>query len=499
MKRKYRSSDSYIPSELTYKSSSSSSYGGGRRSKRRKISVDYGNYRRRSSDSTSSGGLTGYTSTSSVYTGNSASRAVAGASGAVLGFIHNNVPGTVVGAKKATELYDYLNTKKVSRKKMVSSYQGNFKKPYKKAPSFMDKAQMNGFAVCSEIFGKVTDPNSVYLTHSTYQSQFYGITFACAAMRKLFEKAGFPIQNKNGSLPFFSPVDADGFKLEYTVTNPVTGLVSLQATYTTVAADTLTSVLTNFAFQVHVTNYLNKANEAMPHHLYLYSSDRNTTATNWRLAAMLDLTAEVVHFYSTSDLRVQNQSNAVNADAADTDRNDVQPLAGRLYNFNGEPKLKANGIIPQAALPPNAQQNQEILLQGVAYTGIKLLRSTDFSSASYQNRPPPQLFNNCTGVSDVSLEPGHMKRGFVSYSCKGRLNNLFPKLRMEQFGLVPEVVSGIKGKAQMMVFEERMRTASVNPVIVAYEHKVSVGCILSTRPLRASLAMINYPSALNKP
>lgn len=478
-KQKRRSSDSYIPtSQMSRRSSTSSS--------NRRSSVDYG---RRSS--TSSGGLTGYTS-ARRSSGSSVGRALAGAAGAELGFIHNNVPGAVFGAKKALEFYDYQTTSKFTKQNLMTSFAGSFKKPSYKKPSYVEMAQMKGYTVASETYGKVTDPNSAYLTHSTYQSSYYAYTFVGAAIRKVFQKAGYPLQNKNANFPFFSPTDGSGFQLVYTVTNPSTGAVSIQSTYEPVVAETMTSLLIAFTMATHVTNYLNKADENEPHHLYFYSSDRNNLATNYRLAAMLDLSAEVVEFYSSSDLRVQNQSNATNVDSADIDRNDTQPLAGRIYNFNGEPRLKSQGLTTSGAA------NQEIKLQGVSFDGIRLMRSADFTSASYHNRPPAQLFNNCNATADVSLQPGQMKRGFISFKISGRLNRMFPKLRMEQFGGTPTAIVGVKCKAQMMVFEERMRTASTQNIVVAYESKIVVACILKTRPLNASLATLLNPAVLNK-
>ncbi|ALE29764.1 coat protein [Lake Sarah-associated circular virus-39] len=465
MKRKYRSSDSYLPSTLT----NSSPYV--RRTKRRKtrrVSIDYG---RRSS--TSSGGLTNYTSSS----GSSVGRAVASASGAALGFIHMNVPGAVASYKKAGEFYDYMNSKTVSQTKSSSNnmYSGKFRKPKPFKQSAMMKAQTDGYLSTQEQYGTVTDPNGVYIFQSTFNSAQMALAITTALVRKLFKKAGITVSDRDGSLAFFGVYNADGFKLEMVEYNPITGANSPAITYTTVAADTITTVVANSTFVTTFTNYLNKATEHPPVSMTLYSSDRNGLDSNWRLCSNLDLNAEYLTVVANSTMVLQNQTKAVISASNDIDRNDVQPLNVTMYKFKNDPKLKAIGNRPSGS-----SKTELIQWQGVGYSGTRLLRAQDFVNTSFQNPPPPGIFSNLTGKSHSTLQPGQMKKNFLTHTFKGKLSNILPKMRMEQFGLSPIKIHGVYCNTNLFCFQERMRTSTTNPIIVAYEHELDIGVFCAT-------------------
>lgn len=464
MKRKIKSSDSYIPTNLT--SASSSSY---RRKRSRRQSVDYG---RRGS--TSSGGLTGYSSNGSVYSGNGFERALVGASGATLGFIHQNVPGAALGAAKSVEIYDKLKTKNVYQTNMSSVYRGKFKKPKKYAINSMTKCSMQGYVMDAEYYGTVTDPNSVMLMSSTYSSVLYGQCFCSAAIRKLFKKAGICVTDRDGSLGLFSPYNSDGFKITFQRTNPVTG-ANISLDYTTVANDTLTTVITNSAFAQYFINYLNSSDVNIPSKMYLYSSDRNVADTNWRLCSQLDLTAETIEYFATADIMVQNQSKAVLEASNSIDRNDTQPLNGVIYQFRNEPRIKSAGNVPAGS-----GLSELIKFQGAGYTGIRLLRGQDFVNTAFNNPPSVGMFANCIAKSNVGLGSGVMKKNYISHHVKGKVINVLPKLRMEAFGLAPIKINGVPCKSTLLFFQEQMRTSSVNPVVVAYEYHIKVGCLLTT-------------------
>jgi len=445
---KPRSSDTYIP---TSKISSGSS--------------------RRSS--TSSGGLTGYTSSESRYTGNAVEKKVAQVAAAELGFIHLNVPGAAVGWVKSGELYDYMHTEKLSLKKFNGMYTGKFKNPkrFSRTPKF--QCMTDGSLIVDEKYGSVTDPNSVMLLHSTYNVLSIATAMYTAFLRKLFKKAGICVSDRDGSLGLFSPFNADGFRIELQTMNQALGTVVTYA-YTTVTADTLTTAVANSNFTQYWTNNLNNvaaANNVMPCKLFLYSSDRNGVDTNWRMASQLDLLGEYVEVYTYSLLTVQNQTKAATSDSNAIDRNDTQPLNGTIYNFSGEPRLKAIGNVANGST-----QTELIKFQGAGAEGIRLLRAQDFVNTAFHEPPPTDLFANVGKKGHIGLQPGEMKKHFLKHVFKGKYINIMPKLRMEQFGGAnPIKLNGVPCKSTLLFFQERMRTASIHPVVVAYEHNLTTG------------------------
>lgn len=472
MKRKFRSSDTYYPSD---RPSSSDSYK--YRRKKRKVSIDYGKRK----NSTSSMGLTDYSSSGSVYSGSSGGKFVAATAGAQFGRYYGGIPGAIVGEKAAEYLYDHANTYKFAKNNMPAMFTGRFRKPKPFSTSVYGLCSKYGYVMENEYYGTVTDSNSAMLIQSTYSSALLGSAICTAAIRKLFKKAGICIADRDGSLGLYSPYNADGFKVMFQVVNPITG-GNITTEHPTVANDTLTTYVAATGFIASFVNYFNKASENIPSKMYLYSSDRNGVDTNWRLASQLDLTAETITIVSNSRLTLQNQTKAATAISNDTDRNDTQPLTGVMYQFRNEPRLKSIGNVPAGT-----GQGELIKFQGAGYTGIRLLKGGDFVNTSFQNPPNVGMFSNCIKKTGLTLQPGEMKSNVLTHQTKGKMINILPKMRMEQFGLTPIKVHGTPCKSALFHFSEQMRTVSTNPVIVAYEHSIKVGVMLTTNTVNVAL------------
>lgn len=477
MKRKYRSSDTYIPTQLT----SSSSSGGRRRKykKRRKVSIDYG---RRSS--TSSNGLTDYTSAGSVYSGSSGGRLLAATAGAQVGRYFANEVGAFVGEKAAESLYDYANTRKFTQKHMKVSggYSGRFNKGYRVKKDIFNECAKLGYVVQFEQYGSVSDPNAVMITQSTYNNNTLASAYCQAILRKLFKKGGFNISDRDASLNSFSPFDSDGFKIVYQALTVPTGTVAT-LDYTTVATSTLSTIWSLAPFALDIANYLIDFHDRRPYKLMLYSSDRNGVDTNWRLASQLDLENEHVSFYFSSKITVQNQTKAAGATNNELDRIDSQPLFTGIYNFRGEPRVRAIGNVPVAA---GTTQTELQKFVGIDQRSVRLLRAQDFVNTSFQNPPHNAMYGNLKSRTNSMMQPGEMKQNVLFHKISGRGCNIFDKLRVQSYGNTPVKFIGVPCKTTMFHFSEKMRTASINPVVVHYEHELKIGCILKTyTPLAA--------------
>lgn len=413
-------------------------------------------------------------------------RYVSQASGAALGFIAGDVPGAIEGMEFGGNLYDYAYPEPTvddamdaaypkKSKEMGGQYKGRFLA--RKSPStWDDMCKKKGYHVTLECFGSVSDPNAVYLQHSTWDSKWYAHSFVGAALRKLFKKAGIDVNDKNEIIPLTGSTDSRNFIIEYYTQNPSTGAVAVVGAVTT-PTDSLDKLIdtTVLMIKVQVELYFNKGTDAMPYSLMLYSSDIKQTDPTFlyepRLMSRLDLSNEIVTFFAVSDIKVQNRTAADSESGThyDADRVDAQPLFGSIYDFPADPKMKLIGINN-----PNS-----IVLNGVPADGMRLIRAQDFTNDSYQARPSATQWTNCTGRTNVVLQPGNIKKGGCYIKITGRLVNLFAKMRHEGGDAK---LHGVRCKSQYYIFEECIRSVSTNNIKVQYERKLRVGCMLKTVP-----------------
>lgn len=463
--KKIRSSDSYYPSS---RRSSGSSRSSSRPSVGQPNSPELGS-RRRSSGSSSGMTYSSSSSKKSVYSGSSAGKALSEVAGGALS-IYTGVPFLDAAAGS---LYDYANTTNFTQNKMVGgTYQGNFKKPKRYGDNMESKCLKHGYHYTDETYGKVSDSSCVYLTHSTWDAIHMAKTVAGASIRQLLRKAGINVDERASIMPLGGIATAAGMEFQFNYQNPLSGAV-VTISYATVAGETLGTITeTNWAayWQILRDMFLG-VSLLVPLSLCLYADDLHVGATQKRLLAQFDMSNAIVTFYAVSDIKVQNRTTPDTGTAGnmETDRIDAQPLVGSLYNFNGDPKFKKLGVNNTSSLP----------LQGVPYDKVKLLRAADltFDGNSTQNRPSAHLWSNCNRMANVVLQPGVIKRGVVSHYMAGRFVNLLPKLRAEAV-LTTTDVYGVKCKAQLLVFEECIRTAGTNHITVQYERKLRIGCMI---------------------
>lgn len=349
-----------------------------------------------------------------------------------------------------------------------SRYVGNFKKPKPYGNSWVDSCSKQGFVWTDELYGKVADPNSVYLTHSTFNANILANVIAMTWLRKVLNAGGIHMKDRLSVIPFNSVLVGSGARFEYTEQNPVTGVVAAVA-YDTVAGETMDSLLTNFAtYRNNIYNYIVTPNSAfMPFKLCFYSYDlAAVTSAKYTLSGMLDLDCEVLEVYGTSQIKVQNRTSPDESTGGnqETDRGDIQPIVGTVYNFTADPKVKKIGT----------NDPDTLKLQGVLIDSIKLNRGAEFNVA-YNNRPSAHLFLNCNKKSNVMLQPGDVRRGAVFHTMKGTLKSLMPKIRVEHI-TGASLAYGVRCSSQMIVFEELIRTAGTNNITVQYERKLMIGC-----------------------
>lgn len=401
------------------------------------------------------------------------------AAGAELGFINMNVPGALIGAKLGYDL-----TADLPEKKMTSKASGFYrgKVPYAKSvkPSLERAALMNGFHVTKETFGRVSDPASAFILHSTFVSDQFVYAYLGAIVRKVLAKAGVPVMHGNDSLPIASSTSQVGYRFELVKLNAVNLTPSTQ-TYDTVAGDTLESVVANWATgRTLIKEWIANTVLAEPWSICVYSVD----GTLYRLLGRVLLQNETITYFASSNIKFQNRTKGDVALAGENeaDRLDNQPLKGIVYKFgSGEPRVRHNG---------QAHSNFNTSAVG----GVKLVRSTEMGQ-NYQNMPDPKMFANCKGITNFVINPGEIKRSYVQYKITGSAANVMKKLR-----IIGEGGGGntwCQGRCELLGFEEMLRTAGTNPVTIQYEVVHKTGVILKTKGNAPIQSVTSLPVNLN--
>ena len=352
-------------------------------------------------------------------------------------------------------------------------YKGSFKRPKKlKKDNDKVKALRYGYKKDKEFFGKVEDPNVIYVGHSTKNELFYGDAITGIILRKLFAKAGLPISNESQELQLSSWDNSDGFRIQYIVQDTITGQRFIQMEYNTTDNLNFEQIIENCAaMRAHITAFIRKENSSEPFRIHLYSFIGDGSPAQWKLAASIHLTTEKITFVAKSSMKVQNRTAGTNAGVGDldADRVDNQPLAGKLYYFSqAAPRLTS------------MLQNNNTFLQNIEWQGLQLVRGAQLN-LNYQNPPTGRLWKNCIASSNILIQPGHQKSNVIMHKFDGRLITVLNRMKNES--AVAQRFVGGAGKFAYICLEEKIRTASTNPISIQYEtHQEFFGYLTSTKP-----------------
>jgi len=382
---------------------------------------------------------------------------------------------------------------KVAKKKTQSYsapgvYTGKFKTNKRNVVSAKSSYLSRGFHKTNEQWGLITSQDAVYLSHSTgCINQIADVVLGCL-FRKVLNKAGFKISNLFRELPVTDPVsgsnvneDSSGLRFVYTVADPIDKNTATLV-YDTINGQDFNNVVSGFnSMRNHLIDYMRAENASQieryaPFKFAVYKLDQGYTSilgerAFWRLAAEVYLADLSIDLKCVSSLTVQNRTKS-EAGSNDTDRLDTQPLSGYFYEFkHADPRVKAPSILRDGASLQNNVFNQ------MHCRGLNLIRGNEFVSA---NEPiDPKYFSNVAKCTKLVLQPGEMKKISFTHSFKGKFTTVIKNLRMSHYNSANDSFSGLRGKCQMLSFEETMRTSTTYPVSISYQRNVGYGCIMN--------------------
>lgn len=375
----------------------------------------------------------------------------------------------------------------------LGGYGGKFKKATRKGKkSQMDIYASKGFIYTDEISGTVSDPDCVYITCKALSSYDVIRHAVQALLRKLFTKAGQTFVSPDQEISNTAFNVAAGYKVELEQQQLDTGVYTINASYTTVDGDTLSSVANAFynSFLQYSAGYTtvpgagNASNAIELIRMTLYNSDFNTTQ-GFQFVCNLDLRNERIHVIGKADIKVQNRTKSASSssDAEDVSNN---PLQGRMYMFNGLPRLK-NGA--------------GYLLQDIRVdSGVQLVRAAQLTNTGFKEPPSPNNFWNCTKSSAVRLAPGEIKKAVV-YEKMNRPFLLWLKNMRVQYSTSTGFYESQLGnrKCCMMAFEDMINVNLSENISIAYECNRQSGIYFTTVKNTSATWAVTNTSLSNNP
>jgi len=362
---------------------------------------------------------------------------------------------------------------------------------FKKSKRVTDPFKMygrTGFVKSTEVRGSVSDPDCVYIGHSCigiYQA--YELV-ACALLRKLFTKIGrLNITDIKDTLVSDLPGDASSFLIELVVMNNESGNRAVEnhicnpsdSIYDLVGCDMDVAVPTWVGFRTRMLAYMRGTDANVePLSLRLFRADYDTfdlgAPVKWTHSGDLDLRNEMVHFHSSSTMKIQNRS--LNASGSgDTDTVSTNPIVGYRYGFgSGVP-------IVRGAQSNGAAFNKSYLFTTINQdTGVQLLRAAQFDATNsiFYEPAQPGTFVNIKNSNHIKLDPGHIKYSTITYT-KTMSFSRFLKVLSDQINGGTKIMN-IPGSFEMFAFEDVINLQAANKIILAYEVDRKMGCFLKT-------------------
>jgi len=376
------------------------------------------------------------------------------------------------------------------RKPERKAFTGRSGKSKKNKQTMESRCLSLGALTTIEQHGVVSDPNCVYLMHSTGSINELASAINFALMRKIMNKAGFKITNQNNEVAVSLPIaganvqeNSSGLRFVFTCKNQ--NLDSYHNYVFDTSDDQSFSDMARVWVDMRnrIIDYIRNTGEQEPYKLSVYKRD---TLTNWVLGAEMFLEDSHIEIFMKSNMVIQNRTLGAGATGnAEIDRVDAQPLKGVVYEFkHADPRVR------HSALNSTATLKQNTLFNNMQDDGLRLVRGNEFVgttatttgiSISYGGAAEPfvpKYFANCHKSHKVVVQPGEIKSLGYTWKLTGKIVNVIKKLRVAHWDGSISDFSGQVGKCQMIGLEEVMRSFTTNKVTVGYERELKIGVIV---------------------
>lgn len=382
-------------------------------------------------------------------------------------------------------------------------YVGRFKK-LKKRMKKIDLFLKYGFKNVTEVSGTVSDPDCVYVGHSTMCGHRLLTLFLQATLRKLFRIGVKWNCTDVSQLIRGYQNNSDGFRLILVNKNVQTG-VETEVVYDTVAIDSIARITGDTAGGVAPAwsalynawvDYIGRATFTsegaiiQPTRLCLYQRDGNIT-NFYHFLGDVYWPNEYINVYLKSEMKIQNRTLSATA-SADSDDVTNNPLQGKLYQFGqGAPRAKVDGAN---------------FVEGVLdSTGVITKRAAEFNnipnSFAYREPPEASLFRNVVKTSKVLLQPGNIKKDVLVFKLKRQVYTFWERLdwRTNAGTLSNSVTMKMMGKCTLIALEDMINVNVSQNISIAYEVNREEAMYLSTSSITPAQGAFYQGTQSNNP
>lgn len=258
----------------------------------------------------------------------------------------------------------------------------------------------NGCIATKEIVGTITDPDCVYLGHSSLVPDECLRTLVYAIVRRLYKQAiGYEADNMKSVIPYKTTSsgaqESNGHSVIVKYANNLT-LNTKNQDVITVSGTTETIVSVGDMILTQFRN-VSTASDGWKNARLLWIAIIDDVTGHTR--AHMDLSTMKVDLYSKSELKMQNVTIPDTSSVTEDNVNNV-PLVGRYYHMS------------QWA-PKTSDDDNNYLDAGIQDTGMITWRANQTWGQQFETwkePPPSKAFTNCTASSLVRMEPGTVRQ-----------------------------------------------------------------------------------------
>jgi len=325
--------------------------------------------------------------------------------------------------------------KRLGKRRYPSKKRTPKRRSYKRKRSRVIKGEnyyaRSGGITTREVSGSLSDPDCVYLGHSSVCVGDALAMIAIAMVRKIFKLGiGYEPDNERSIIPYRTTgavggapgaQDSLGAVLLFKRANTDTGVKS-DLYYTTTNVDTIASVA-NWVkanvldvYSAEAAPFPGTATLRNSKLLWMQLLDDNTR----QVRAHIDLTTMYVDLYSKSNLKIQNVT-VPTLTATEADNVTNVPLTGRHYHMN-------------AWQPVTGDDDMTTLNWVNQDTGVLSVEIKAFSGVlgqqylTWKEPPPSKAFVNCVSSDKIHLEPGTIKSHMSTCRRRMTLENMLKAL-----------------------------------------------------------------------
>jgi len=376
------------------------------------------------------------------------------------------------------------------RKRRYSKKRSYKKRTYKKRALGENHFAQYGAIGTKEVSGIITDPDCVYLGHSSLVPDDLLRTVVYAIVRKLMKQAiGYEADNLRSVIPYKTVAGAQvGSGYTITIKYSSNLFLNTKAQQSFVITDDNSSIMSVGDTIFSRFRDQSSGNDVAKNERLLWIEVIDTADGHCR--AHMDLTVMKVTLFSKSELKIQNVS-IPNAEAVTEDNVNNVPLIGRSYHLS-------------QWCPKTSDDDNSVMDIGIQNSGVITYRAGQLSGVQYETwkePPPSKAFVNCYASHKQRLEPGGIKSNMSVFRRTMLLSDFLEALAYNTGSGGPSNPNKNTkiGKHDMFAFERLIGLTGLLPIKINYECNFFMGATVSARRPAAIMQKIGFVVQNNLP